>query len=253
MRIMMTTIPTDGRINLDTLAEGLRREAQAFDDDLGSDPEADAGTARLLREAARAIDLVRRAADTPGDYYAAWSPSGMHIGLWESRVAAEEAIADMPGSLIVPLRRAAIPSEQGGAVATGEDWRTWCEEWHAAVESAALMLGLRVGLGASEFVEAVRSYAHPAPAAGVKVKALEWEDPSPKNNNVWVARTVLGTYCVGCEGGWWYAVLDEGFRHWEWEPENDARSYSGPFAAQAAAQQDYEARILSALDQGEPK
>lgn len=37
------------------LAERLEREARAFESDSGSDPEADAGTAKLLREAATAL------------------------------------------------------------------------------------------------------------------------------------------------------------------------------------------------------
>jgi hypothetical protein len=79
------------------------------------------------------------------------------------------------------------------------------------------------------------------------VKPLVWDEPGRLNNNCWVAKTIIGDYCVACEGGWWYAVMDEGFRHWEWEPEMDARSYTGPSAAQAACQADYEARILSAI------
>lgn len=76
----------------------------------------------------------------------------------------------------------------------------------------------------------------------VVIKSLEWEEPSRKTNGCWVARTVLGTYCVACEGGWWYAVMDEGFRHWEWEPPMDPRSYSGPQEFKDACQADFEQR-----------
>jgi len=162
------TIPTDGRIDLDALAElakRLRREAEAFDNDLGSDPEADAGTARLLREAAGAIDLARRAA---------------------------------------------IPSEQGEAVAwdCADDAGIFCT---THVKTAAENI-------AAKGYTVTPLYHHPAPAAGVKVDAV-------------------------------MAIIDAWMEGYDFVG-------TGSSAAANAERKEWEkdrARILSALDQGEPK
>ncbi len=92
--------------------------------------------------------------------------------------------------------------------------------------------------------------AEPAPSArsgAVKVKALEWKD---ERNCECSAETVIGTYEVGFDDGWW-AQLEGGVK-WDWNPPYDPRSYEGPSAAKAAAQADYERRILAALEPAEP-
>lgn len=48
------------------LVERLEREARAFDTDNGSDPEADAGTAKILREAATALSAKASPAPLEG-------------------------------------------------------------------------------------------------------------------------------------------------------------------------------------------
>jgi hypothetical protein len=84
-------------------------------------------------------------------------------------------------------------------------------------------------------------------AGTAQVKPLAWREPE-KLTNVWTADSVLGTFSVGFLDGW-YACLEDGDR-WEWEPENDPRSYDGPYAAQAACQAHFDSRILSALATG---
>jgi len=76
-----------------------------------------------------------------------------------------------------------------------------------------------------------------------RVRKLEWKEGGFGD---FTAETIAGTYEVGFDDGWW-AQLRDGMG-WEWVPEQDPRSYHGPYAAQAAAQADYEQRILSALE-----
>jgi len=77
------------------------------------------------------------------------------------------------------------------------------------------------------------------------IMPLAWVEPSGSTNGCWVAKTSLGTYSVAFEDGW-FATLEDGLK-WEWEPEEDPRSYSGPVAAQKACQEHFERTIRSAL------
>lgn len=79
------------------------------------------------------------------------------------------------------------------------------------------------------------------PGVMPKVRPLVWVE----RNGVWYAGTIIGEYSVGFDDGWWCEL--SGPAHWDWEPSEDRRSYCGPSAAKAAAQADYEARILAAL------
>jgi len=85
--------------------------------------------------------------------------------------------------------------------------------------------------------------------AAPKVKTLVWEGPTRATNGTWVAKTIIGNYCVGNDDGW-HATLYDGIDKWEWEPEEHPKSYKGPHAAKAAAQADYERRILAAIEGG---
>lgn len=81
--------------------------------------------------------------------------------------------------------------------------------------------------------------------SGVKVKPLEWEYPTDATNGCHVARCAFGTYSAVNEQGW-YVTLDEhpwgqGF---EWTAPDMRMTFED---AKAAAQADYEARILAAL------
>ena len=80
------------------------------------------------------------------------------------------------------------------------------------------------------------------------VKPLEWREPTRANNGLWIAESIFGTFSVGFDDGW-HACIEDGIQ-WEWEPENDPRSYEGPFAAQEACQRYLETRIRSALVSG---
>mgnify|MGYP001104097693 CR=1 FL=1 len=84
----------------------------------------------------------------------------------------------------------------------------------------------------------------PSAPAGVKVKPLFWREPDKRSNGCWTADCILGTFSVGFDDGW-HASLEDS--HWEWEPENDPRSYEGPSAAQAACQALLDFRIRSSL------
>ena len=87
--------------------------------------------------------------------------------------------------------------------------------------------------------------AMPAPA-GVRVRKLEWVEPTKLTNGCWSAECELGVFSVAFDDGW-HAELNDG-RDWEWEPELDPRSYEGPYAAQRACQAYRDARILSAIE-----
>jgi hypothetical protein len=84
--------------------------------------------------------------------------------------------------------------------------------------------------------------------AEVAFKPLEWSEPARANNGLWIAESIFGTFSVGFDDGW-RAGIEDGIQ-WEWEPENDPRSYEGPFAAQSACQAYLETRIRSALVSG---
>lgn len=87
-----------------------------------------------------------------------------------------------------------------------------------------------------------------AHSSGVKV--LEWREAEHiDDHTAWCATSIIGEFVVGFDDGW-YAMLDDW--KWEWEPDNDPRTYEGPSAGQAACQAYFEARILSALSPAEP-
>lgn len=91
--------------------------------------------------------------------------------------------------------------------------------------------------------------AHGGEGAAVseaRVKPLEWREPSKSTNGCWTAESALGVYSVCIEGDW-YAVRDKVPRdfYFEWCGQDISRDTLE--TAKAAAQADYEARILSAL------
>jgi hypothetical protein len=73
---------------------------------------------------------------------------------------------------------------------------------------------------------------------------LAWEYVS--QGGYWRSQSALGLYECGFDDGWW-ATLDGGYGYWEWEPEEDPRSYSTEFAAQAAANTHYRAAFKAIL------
>ena len=106
---------------------------------------------------------------------------------------------------------------------------------------AQLIASLRAGTVTPADLDA----AADALAGKVKVKPLEWETPSQRNNYTHIARSIFGDYYVHVDGG----------RHQAWF-EAHVKPYEnaiGPevgslLCAQAAAQADYAARILAALE-----
>ncbi len=82
----------------------------------------------------------------------------------------------------------------------------------------------------------------------MKIKKLEWSEPSPSNNYCWVAKTPFGEYSVVNEGGSWYADLYEGNINWRWKPEYDRRSYVMELKPQQACQEHFEKLVKSCLE-----
>jgi len=111
-----------------------------------------------------------------------------------------------------------------------------------------------VSIGNKALIRAAISrltHPDPQPSEPVEVKPLEWVEAEYIDDHVaWYAQSIVGRYEVGFDDGW-YATLDD--YKWEWQPENDCRTYLGPSSAQQAAQADYERRILSALTAGKPE
>jgi hypothetical protein len=89
--------------------------------------------------------------------------------------------------------------------------------------------------------DALRSQLATARADAVRVKPLVWEDMG----GYWRAKSCVGEYEAGWEDGAWAA--NDGPSMWEWRPEEDPRGLS-EYNAKAAAQADYEARIIAALE-----
>lgn len=80
----------------------------------------------------------------------------------------------------------------------------------------------------------------------VRVKPLEWAEPSKTSNGCWTAESPFGTYSVVNEGGWWCILEGAPYcKGFEWLGENAAKDTVA--TAKAAAQADYESRIRSAL------
>lgn len=87
------------------------------------------------------------------------------------------------------------------------------------------------------------------PASGnetVKVRRLEWKEPSKETNGCWTAASPLGTYSVVNEGGW-HAGRDEAPRDFYFEWSGQDMSRDTLYAAQDACQSDFESRIRSSL------
>jgi hypothetical protein len=75
------------------------------------------------------------------------------------------------------------------------------------------------------------------------IAPLVWEHMI--KGGYWRSQSALGIYECGFGDGWWAAL--DGYQYWEWEPEEDPRSYSTEFAAQAAANTHHRATIMAAF------
>jgi hypothetical protein len=98
-----------------------------------------------------------------------------------------------------------------------------------------------------EYVRAdLASLPAQADGTGEVVKPLEWQERRKETNWCWTAESPFGTYSIVNEDGW-YACRDETPRdfYFEWSWQDMSRDTLE--TAKAAAQTDYETRILSAL------
>ena len=89
--------------------------------------------------------------------------------------------------------------------------------------------------------DALRAQLATARADAVRVKPLVWEDMGDYER----APSCVGVYEVGWNGGAWAQCDDPSM--WEWSSGEDHRSLTTS-DAKAAAQADYEARIIAALE-----
>lgn len=78
-----------------------------------------------------------------------------------------------------------------------------------------------------------------------RVKPLVWEEPCERNNYCHIARTMLGDYYVHIDGGRHQAFLEAHVKPFE---NLIGKEVGDIWAAKVAAQADYEARILAALE-----
>jgi len=81
----------------------------------------------------------------------------------------------------------------------------------------------------------------------MRPKRLVWDYIA--NTHTWQSQSPYGEYSVGFDDGWWGQLI--GNMPWEWEPDCDPRTYDGPDAAQAAAQDHADAQWLASLPLGE--
>jgi hypothetical protein len=91
--------------------------------------------------------------------------------------------------------------------------------------------------------------ASPRAVEGVVVKALEWERTS--NGRDWSAESVVGTYSVWCIGSRYIADIRQ-IKGDQWVDTIIAPNEVSASPAKAAAQADFEARILSCLSTPSP-
>lgn len=89
-----------------------------------------------------------------------------------------------------------------------------------------------------------RALSMPAPARAWRVKLLEWEDPSERNNWVHVAKSSFGEYYVSIDGGSHTAWLEAHVKPYE---KLLGPAVGSVYEAKDQAQADYAARILAAL------
>lgn len=80
-------------------------------------------------------------------------------------------------------------------------------------------------------------------ARGLRVNPLVWVED---RHSVHYAKCMFGEYSVGFDDGWWAQL--EGPNFWEWDAPECPRSYSGPFAAKAAAEADHVARVGAMIE-----
>lgn len=237
---MTMTIPTDGQIDLDALAELAERATpgpwytagppwfQTGSGVLAGSPDPHAGY--LI------VDTEMWAGER--DEYVENNPNG--VPLADADADAAFVAAANPGTVLALIdlaRRAAIPSEQGEAVAwdCADDAGIFCT---THVKTAAENI-------AAKGYTVTPLYHHPAPAAGVKVKALRWLDVGTPTELDLIAHTPFDTFHISRDDACEWPIILRPFI-------TGQSNYQTVEEAKAAAQQDYEARILSALDQGEP-
>ena len=121
---------------------------------------------------------------------------------------------------------------------------TICHEDHPGVDPEHLMSAL-----VTEWNRRALPVAEPAPLA-VRVKPLVWEethddrgDGSSEHNGCYEASTALGVYEIGMGFGsdaYYWSVCDPNY--------NEIGSFEDPSYAQAAAEADHAARILSQIE-----
>lgn len=249
------TIPTDGRIDLDALAE-LARKATP-----GPWKVYDGSSWRRIGTVGARYD--DGAVLQP--YVASDGHPDMCAGRGQDTYANLNYIAALDPQTVLALidlaRRAAIPSERGPVEVDGEPIMALYDGSdpvmanleHLSRDGYATDSQRATARAAHAEILRLRS-THPAPAAGVKVKALEWreltsprEDGPAEPNGEWEALCVFGAYSIDFD-------TDDDVAKYPfcvWTPEDSLGHFASADDAKAAAQADYEARILSALDQGE--
>lgn len=124
-----------------------------------------------------------------------------------------------------------------------EHFDYYSEKHRAAVMAGnnAVYQAMSIGMSASEkiakAIDALETSAPPAPSVAVKVKALEWSLPYVNDNDTLsvTAHSSCGRYIATCSG--WFLC---GQTNWF--------DVAGIEAAKAAAQADYEARIMAAIE-----
>lgn len=161
----------------------------------------------------------------------------------------QEAASAMPAAPVSP------PADSGES----EDEMTWRilnaspEDVIAELREQGIDLeaGVKLMDDMADQAKALSSTPAPQPGGAVKVKALEWSDRGKSAKDEWKANTSVGRYEVGRVGTGFAAIR----RSWQRDDVHDHVIIRGASSdeAKAAAQADYERRILSALDHTPPQ
>lgn len=82
-----------------------------------------------------------------------------------------------------------------------------------------------------------------------EIAPLNWEAPSSRTNGCYVAKTIIGTYSVVNEDGW-YACKEDGPEFWEFSFEDPEEIHSlNPYPIMEKCREHYEQTIKSALNE----
>lgn len=159
-------------------------------------------------------------------------------------------IGKSQGYIGLPLRDIALKDPTDGKITPAMEsaWLLAPDEMQALIDGRPLILRV-LGTGhppVNMYVDRSNDLVEPVKIPA-KVRQLEWNEPGPRSNYCWTAECIIGTFSVVFEDGW-SAMLEDGHKPWQWEPDQDPRSYHGPYVAMSACQEHFVSQVRSVLE-----